>query len=202
MPSANLASNVPAPDHRVAILKSHLYVEPDLKSPTNGAVSISARVKVVDLSGSFSRIATGHWLHSRHLVSLENTAQYFVSTAKKFIGLPYLWGGRSSEGVDCSSLVQISLAMSGISVPRDSDLQETTVGLEVPISNHHDYSKLKTGDLVFFPGHVGIFIDNNRFLHANAFDMQVSQHRFSDVLERGMSENTSVSSIRRLMPVN
>ena len=85
-------------------------------------------------------------------------------------------------------------------MPRDSDLQETTIGIAVTISNHHDYSKLKTGDLVFFPGHVGIFIDDSRFLHANAFDMQVSQHSFSDVLERGMSENSSISSVRRLLP--
>ena len=200
VPTANLAINVPAPDHQVAILKSHLYVEPDLKSPTVGAVSISARVKIVDVHGGFSRVATGHWLYSRHLVSLENTARYFISTAKKFIGVPYLWGGRSFEGVDCSSLVQLSLAMSGISVPRDSDLQESSIGIEVPMSKNHDYSMLEAGDLVFFPGLVGVFLENSRFLHANAFDMQVSQHRFSDVLERGRSANTSISSIRRLMP--
>ena len=92
--------------------------------------------------------------------------------------------------------------MCGISVPRDSDLQETTIGIELPMSNNRDYSELKAGDLVFFPGHVGVFTEDSRFLHANAFDMQVSQHRFSDVLERGRSENTSVSSIRRLMPAN
>ena len=116
--------------------------------------------------------------------------------------MPYLWGGRSSEGVDCSSLVQIALAMAGISVPRDSDLQETTIGLEVPMSHKEDYSNLEVGDLVFFPGHVGVFIEDSRFLHANAFDMLVSQHNFSDVVKRSRIENACVSSIRRLIPAS
>jgi len=197
--AVNLATDLPPPDHQVVVLKSHLYVEPDLKSPRDGAVSISARVKVIDMFGGFSRIATGHWLYSRHLMCLENKAQSFVATAKKFIGVPYLWGGRSSEGMDCSSFVQLALAMAGVSVPRDSDLQEVAIGIEIPMGNNQDYSKLEVGDLVFFKGHVGVFIENAHFLHANAFDMQVSEHSFTDVLDRSRSENASVSSIRRLM---
>ena len=200
VPAPSLTTDLPPPDHQVAVLKSYLYLEPDLRSPTDGTISISARVKVVDDFGGFSRIATGHWLYSRHLDCLQNSTGYFIATAKKFIGVPYLWGGRSSEGVDCSSLVQLSLAMAGISVPRDSDLQETAIGIEVPMGHKEDYSKLEVGDLVFFPGHVGVFIENSQFLHANAFDMLVSQHSFSDVLERARIENASVSSIRRLTP--
>ena len=200
VPTAHLAADLPAPDHQVIALRSHLYVEPNIKRPTAGTISISARVKVVDVSGPFCRIATGHWVHSRHLVCLEFGTQDIVGTALKFIGVPYLWGGRSAEGVDCSSLVQIALAMAGVSVPRDSDLQESAVGVEVPMDNGGDYSRIKEGDFVFFPGHVGLFMDDWRFLHANAFDMQVSLHGFSDVLNRSRSENAGVTSIRRITP--
>jgi cell wall-associated NlpC family hydrolase len=159
---------------------------------------MSSRVKVVDISGRFCRTACGHWLHSRHLVSLEYSTQDVVGTAIKFIGVPYLWGGRTAQGVDCSSLVQMALSMAGIAVPRDSDLQQRDVGEEVPMADNQDFSNLEEGDLVFFPGHVGLFVDDWRFLHANAFDMQVSLHGFSEVLDRAEHDNAPVSAIRRI----
>ncbi len=200
VPSADLASNLPEPDHQVAALHAHFYTEPDLKRPTAGIISMSARVKVVDVSGRFCRTASGHWLHSRHLVSLEYSTLDIVGTALKFIGVPYLWGGRTAQGLDCSSLVQLALAMAGIPAPRDSDLQEAELGEEVAMKDSQDFSQLEEGDLVFFPGHVGLFVDNWRFLHTNAFDMQVSLHGFSEVLDRAESDNAPVTSIRRITP--
>ena len=200
VPSADLAANLPRPDHQVAALHSHLYTEPDLKRPASGTISMSARVKVVDISGRFCRTACGHWLHSRHLVSLEYSTQDVVGTAIKFIGVPYLWGGRTAQGVDCSSLVQLAMSMAGIAAPRDSYQQQREVGEEVPMADSQDFSKLEEGDLVFFPGHVGLFVDDWRFLHANAFDMQVSLHGFSEVLDRAEHDNAPVSAIRRISP--
>ncbi len=200
VPAADLSVQLPPPDHQVAALHSHLYTEPDLKRPTAGTVSMSARVKVVDVGGKFFRIASGHWLHSRNLATLEYSTWDLVGTAMKFIGVPYLWGGRTAQGVDCSSLVQIALAMAGIAAPRDADLQEASVGTEVPMADNRDFSQLQEGDLVFFPGHVGLFVQDWRFLHANAFDMQVSLHRFSDVLDRAGREDAHVTSIRRITP--
>ncbi|MBT4489666.1 MAG: C40 family peptidase [Rhodospirillaceae bacterium] len=200
VPSSDLTTGLPLPDHQVAALHAHLYTEPDLKRPTAGTISMSARVKVVDISGRFCRTASGHWLHSRHLVSLEYGTRDVVGTAMKFIGVPYLWGGRTAQGVDCSSLVQLALAMAGIAAPRDSDLQEAGIGEPVAMNDDQDFSHLEEGDLVFFPGHVGLFVEDWRFLHANAFDMQVSLHRFSDVLDRAERESTPVSSVRRITP--
>jgi len=114
-----------------------------------------------------------------------------------------LWGGRTAFGLDCSSLVQLALGMAGITVPRDSDLQEAgpdAVGSLVEMADEQDFSHLEEGDLVFFPGHVGLFVNGWRFLHANAFDMQVSLHGFSDVLDRANRDNAGVSSIRRITP--
>ncbi len=203
VPAADLTENVFAPDHQVAALHSHLYTEPDLKRPVAGILSMSARVKIVDVEGKFCRIASGHWLPSRHLVSLDYRTQDFIGTALKFIGVPYLWGGRTAFGLDCSSLVQLALRMAAITAPRDSDLQEAgpgAVGSLVEMDDEQDFSRLEEGDLVFFPGHVGLFVNGWRFLHANAFDMQVSLHGFSDVLDRANRDNAGVSSIRRITP--
>ncbi len=200
VPAADLTADVPAPDHQVAALHCHLYTEPDLKRPTAGIISMSAQVKIVDVEGKFCRIASGYWLHSRHLVSLDYSTLDLIGTAVKFIGVPYLWGGRTAQGLDCSSLVQITLAMAGISAPRDTDLQEASLGTPVVMDDPQDFSRIEEGDLVFFPGHVGLFVNDWRFLHANAFDMQVSLHGFSEVLDRANSENAGVTSIRRVTP--
>ena len=200
VPSVDLAAGLPAPDHQVAALHCHLYTEPDLKRPTAGIISMSARVKIVDIEGKFCRIASGHWLHSRHLVSLDYNTQDLIGTALKFIGVPYLWGGRTAQGLDCSSLVQLALAMAAIPAPRDTDMQEANLGTPVAMDDPGDFSRVEEGDLVFFPGHVGLFVGDWRFLHANAFDMQVSLHGFSDVLDRADSENAGVTSIRRVLP--
>ena len=200
VPAVDLAADLPAPDHQVAALHCHLYTEPDLKRPTAGIISMSARVKIIDIDGKFCRIASGYWLHSRHLVSLDYNTQDLIGTAVKFIGVPYLWGGRTAQGLDCSSLVQITMAMAGIPAPRDSDLQEAGLGTPVAMDNPRDFSRIEEGDLVFFPGHVGLFVNDWRFLHASAFDMQVSLHGFSDVLDRANSDNAGVTSIRRVTP--
>ena len=97
----------------------------------------------------------------------------------------------------------LALGMAAITAPRDSDLQEAgpgAVGSLVEMDDEQDFSRLEEGDLVFFPGHVGLFVNGWRFLHANAFDMQVSLHGFSDVLDRANRDNAGVSSIRRITP--
>ncbi|MBT3330999.1 MAG: C40 family peptidase [Rhodospirillaceae bacterium] len=198
VPSVDLAVDVPTADHQVAALHSHLYTEPDIKRPTAGSISMSSRVKVVDVSGQFCRIASGQWLHSRHLVSLDYTTHDLVGTALKFLGVPYLWGGRTAMGLDCSALVQLALAMAGMTAPRDSDLQQNNLGTKVAMDDDQDFSRIEQGDLVYFPGHVGFFVGDWRFLHANAFDMQVSLHGFSEVLDRAIKDNAGVTAIRRI----
>lgn len=197
VPSNCLRDEVSETDHQVVTRSTYLYPAPDIKMPPSAKISMSAQVKAVDVEGNFLQIDSGEWIFARHLVQTAYIMPDLISTAFKFMGTPYLWGGRSCHGLDCSSLVQFALRMAGIDVPRDSDLQAAAIGVEVPMKNPNDLSGIEDGDLIFFPGHVGFYVEHWRFLHANAYDMQVSVHNLSDVLDRANAEDAGITCIRR-----
>ena len=187
------------PTHQVAARSSHLFPGPDLKLRVGPALSMGARVRVVEQSKGFCRIEAGGWLFGRHLAPLGRVAPDYVATAMTLLGAPYLWGGRSSEGLDCSGFVQLALSRAGVACPRDSDQQRDSVG--EAIAPRDDWSRVRHGDLVFFPGHVGFAVEGWKFLHANAFHMAVALEDFSDVLERSHAfAQMGVTCIRRLAP--
>lgn len=199
VPAACLTAELRAPTHMVTALKTHLYPAPDLKQPVRDGLSFGSRVAVIEVEGKFARLASGDWAVAGHLAPLDHVEPDFLKTAARFLGVPYLWGGRSADGLDCSALVQLALLRAGIAVPRDSDQQAASVGVAVDLPS--DPSALRRGDLVFFPGHVGFMLDDGDFLHANAFEMQVSVHRFADVLDRVRRlEGGDVTAVRRLPP--
>lgn len=197
VPSNSLRGEVSETDHQVVTRSTYLYPVPDIKVPPSAKISMSAQVRVVDVDGNFLQIDSGEWIFARHLVQTSYVMPDLISTAFKFMGTPYLWGGRSCQGLDCSSLVQFALRMAGIDTPRDSDLQAAAIGIEVPMTNSNDLSGIEDGDLIFFPGHVGFYVEHWRFLHANAYDMQVSVHNLSDVLDRANREDAGITCIRR-----
>ncbi|UPH71970.1 C40 family peptidase [Abyssibius alkaniclasticus] len=162
-----------APGHRVCVQGSFLYERADLKSPTRARLPFGARLAVTGTEGEFSETADG-FVFSRHLAS--GPAKDHVAVAVKFIGAPYLWGGRSDSGLDCSGLVQLALQAAGHSAPRDSDMQQA---LGAPVTG-----PLKRGDLVFWRGHVGIMIDGESLLHANAYSMQVAVEPLEEAATR------------------
>ncbi len=192
----HLTKEVVENTHMVHSLRTFCYPEPDMKLPVDRTISFGSKVSVTGEQDSYSRIRGGDWIYSKHLLPLDTLFPDYLSTALTFLGTPYLWGGRSSKGLDCSALVQLCLMRSGIDVPRDADLLEQAVGYEVDQSK--DLSAIKEGDLIFFPGHVGFVFDEWRFLHANAFDMQVSIHSLSEVLDRAQKNDEPYSSVRRI----
>jgi cell wall-associated NlpC family hydrolase len=159
------------PSHSVAVLATHLYPKPDLKAAPIGWLPMTARVNVGKGAGVYSNLTSGGWIYAAHLAPIGVHATDHCEVAQKFLDCPYLWGGKTSTGIDCSGLLQVSLARCDKEIPRDSDMQ-TRAG--TPVKYEGDDRVLRRGDLVFWPGHAGIWIDSQSFIHANAANMLVT----------------------------
>jgi cell wall-associated NlpC family hydrolase len=191
-----LRDNPVAATHRVGALRTHVFERPDMKSPPLMALSMGARLSVVGEEGPWLRVAGSGWVFAGHAVQLAATEPDYVAVAERFVGTPYLWGGRESLGLDCSGLVQVSLAASGIDVLRDSDMQATTVGASLdPLA---DYSNLRRGDLVFWSGHVAIMLDATRMIHASGRSMSVEIEPLTRAVARITPISGPVKVVRRL----
>ena len=180
-----------ATTHRVTALRSFIYTDPDIKSRPLMAVSMGAHVRVTGFEGAFGVLADGSYIFAGHIDVETAHAHDFVQVAERFIGVPYLWGGRESLGLDCSALVQISLSMCGHACPRDSDMQEAVLGAAVS-------GDLARGDLVFWKGHVGILQNADTLLHANATHMCVVSEPFVPATKRIGETAGDISQIRRM----
>lgn len=196
--SAALGAPPPVPTHRLRALRSFLFPEPNLKAPPLDCLSITSRVCVVATDGAYSEIAGGGWLYTKHLQPIGARSPDFVATALEFLGTPYYWGGRSSIGLDCSTLVQLSLACAGVDVLRDSYQQATTVG--EALNGLPGEVALERGDLVYSPGHVAIMLDESHVVHANGFTMSVAIEPLSALEGRVRKETggKGFSVVRRL----
>lgn len=197
LPSATLGAAGIAPSHRVTALRTFLYPVPDLKAPPGAYLSMGAGVSPIDTAGDFVQIATGGYVFGHHIGPIEAAEPDFVSVAERLAGAPYLWGGKTSLGLDCSGLVQLALAMAGIEAPRDTDMQQAALG--EPVRLAPDLSGLARGDLVFWRGHVGIMQDGTRLLHANGHHMTVASEPLARAEQR-IRENSfgPITGIRRL----
>jgi cell wall-associated NlpC family hydrolase len=183
-----------APTHRVAALRTHAYPGPSIKLPPRTALSLGAQLKIVDGEGDFALSEDGLYLWPRHLAELGAREPDFVAVAERFLEAPYLWGGRTSEGVDCSGLVQTALVAAGVASPRDSDLMEAVLGEPIAIDD-----PLARGDLVFWKGHVGIMRDSVTLLHANGWHMKTVSEPLRQARERiAANGGGEVTSMRRL----
>ena len=157
-------------------------------------LSLGARLRG-EMEGNFLKTESG-FVHGRHVAPIGRVLDDIVATSAQLMGAPYLWGGRGADGVDCSGLVQLALALAGMACPRDSDQQRESVGRELTAEE-----PLKRGDLVFFPGHVGIMADADTLLHANAWWMAVTLEPLQDVVNRlSPKHEQPVLARRRPMP--
>jgi cell wall-associated NlpC family hydrolase len=190
-----LSPQVVAATHRVAVPSTFMYPEASLKTLPAVPLTLNARVNVTGESGAFSRISNGRFVYTAHLKPVHEAEPDFVAVAELFRHVPYYWGGKSVQGLDCSGLVQLSLEACGMAALRDSDMQEATLGEKLMVN---DLDSLKRGDLVFWNGHVGIMTDERTLLHANGHHMMVVAEPLKDAVVRIAARYGQLTCIRRL----
>ncbi|WP_424362165.1 C40 family peptidase [Methylocystis parvus] len=189
-----LWSALRTPTHRVCVPRTFVYPAASIKQPPLLALPLSAEVEIVDERENFYVMRDLGFIWRPHLAPLGLLAADFVSVAETLMGAPYLWGGKSSIGVDCSGLVQISLAAAGKKAPRDSDMQEARLGKPVEIG-----APLQRGDLIFWKGHVGVMRDATTLLHANGTHMLVSSEPLELVRARNLNAGAGdITAVKRL----
>ncbi|EJF83186.1 NlpC/P60 family protein [Candidatus Bartonella washoeensis] len=169
--------------HIVSVPRTFQYLQADLRGPMEYPLSMGSKVSVVDekeVRGTmYSILESGKAIITDHLSSIEYMYEDYVTIAETFTRTPYLWGGVSGFGIDCSGLVQLSMMMTGKMVLRDTDMQQKTIGR--PLT---DSDKLQRGDLIFWKGHVAIMIDHENIIHANGHSMDVMIEPLEEAITR------------------
>jgi len=195
LPDAALATPLTAPTHKISAIRTFAFPGPSIKLPPAEVLVMQSTVTIVREDGSFAVTHDGLFLPRTHVSPLGRNESDFVSVAERFVGTPYLWGGKSSLGIDCSGLVQISLNAAGIGCPRDSDMQEAALGRPL---DKAERKKLQRGDLLFWKGHVAIANDAETIVHANAHHMATVIENMNAAIARIKQAGSELVAIERL----
>ncbi|MGE0630270.1 MAG: C40 family peptidase [Hyphomicrobiaceae bacterium] len=195
VPADVLSTVVLEPTHRVSAIGTFVYPQADIKAAPIHHLSINSRITVSEADDRFCRLQTGGYVIGRHVTPLARYARDFVEIAERLIGVPYLWGGRSRLGVDCSGLIQLAMQAAGLPCPRDSDMQQEEIG--EPVLVPENLEGLQRGDLVFWPGHVGVMSDGMMLLHANAHHMAVVIEPLATAAKRTSRSGQEIAAIKR-----
>jgi cell wall-associated NlpC family hydrolase len=165
------------PTHRVAAIRTYAFAGPSIKTQPSGPYSMNALVTVEAQEGRLAKVAGAGWMAAEHLAPIGVFETDLAGVAERFLGAPYLWGGRESLGLDCSGLVQAALFACGLACPRDTD-QQTELGREIARAD------FRRGDLVFWNGHVAIGLGAQTVVHANGFHMAVAIEPLETAISR------------------
>ena len=195
LPESALARASAKPTHKVTALTTLAFPGPSIKLPPVASLPMGARLNIAREDGMFAITPEGQHLPRRHLAPLDAHSPDFVAVAERFAGTPYLWGGKSVFGIDCSGLVQVALTAAGTGCPRDSDMQCDGLGRELSATESWH---LQRGDLVFWKGHVAIVRDGESLVHANAHHMATVIENTRDAMARIKAAGNEVIAIKRL----
>ena len=200
LPTAALSRSVLEATHRVSAPGTWLYPTANIKACPLLHLSMNALLSVAEAGETFARLRDGRWVPTAHIAALERFAPDFVAVAEAFLGAPYVWGGKTRLGLDCSGLLQVALNAAGMTCPRDSDMQEAEVGERLPVADA--LPGRVRGDLVFWKAHVGIMIDAERLVHANAFHMAVAIEPLRVAAARIAATGSAITAVKRLRPLS
>jgi cell wall-associated NlpC family hydrolase len=195
LPDRALAKPVGKPTHKITAVRTFAFPGPSIKLPPADMLVMGAMVTVVREDGAFAVTRDGWYLPLPHVGRIDRNADDFVTVAEQFAGTPYLWGGKSSLGIDCSGLVQLSLNAAGTGCPRDSDMQQDGLGKALDPA---ESKKLQRGDLIFWKGHVAIARDADSIVHANAHHMATTIENTAAAIARIKAAGSAITAIKRL----
>lgn len=192
-----LSSPVLTPTHQVKVARLHTYSEPKITGAPHFTVGTGAQLTATGrVSGRYIEFERAGWIVDHLVADVSAHEDDPVAVAERFLGTPYLWGGRDCLGIDCSGLVQIAFGACGIAVPRDSDMQCAWLGER--IDHWQSPGALQRGDLIFWKGHVGIMSDAETLLHANGTFMTTMTEPLLPAIERIANEYGEPLEARRV----
>jgi cell wall-associated NlpC family hydrolase len=180
------------PTHQITAMGAHVYSKPDIKTAPEIHLPFQSEITVLDEEGPFVKIYGGGYIHQQQIAPMGIFASDYVKAAQRFMGVPYLWGGNSQYGIDCSGLVSAGLKEAGIECPADSGDQETSLGVTID-----EGTSLMRGDLIFWKGHVGLMASSDMLLHANGYHMKVVLEPLEGAMKRILSSGGGAITARK-----
>lgn len=185
--------------HTVIAPEAFAYAAPNARAQPICRALFGTYIAALSDAGDFIELAGGGFIGKRHCETVSAIEPDYVETMQLFLNAPYLWGGKSIRGIDCSGLVQLALTRAGIACPRDTDMQESVLSGDMA-ADDAILKMLQRGDIVYWPRHVATMIDRHHAIHANGTAMSVSIDPINEIASRSRGEGPIVAAVKRLMP--